>query len=152
MGQFNTAKVVLTFVIALGWLVVALGVAAFVYLLTNIGLVGALSAFGILASGLITVAVAQMGLAQIATAENTAAIYSLLAQNKDGINDTQRISGNTLGVTYTKGLVKNAGDRIKAFNGYEIMKAEGGVSVDGETYPNVLAAERAINEKIKSAK
>ena len=32
------------------------------------------------------------------------------------------------------------------------MKAEGGVSVDGETYPNVLAAERAINEKIKSAK
>lgn len=152
MGQFNTAKVVLTFVIALGWLVVALGVAAFVYLLTNIGLVGALSAFGILASGLITVAVAQMGLAQIATAENTAAIYSLLAQNKDGINDQQRISGNTLGVTYTKGLVKNAGDRIKAFNGYEIMKAEGGVSVDGETYPNVLAAERAINEKIKSTK
>ena len=152
MGQFNTAKVVLTFVIALGWLVVALGVAAFVYLLTNIGLVGALSAFGILASGLITVAVAQMGLAQIATAENTAAIYSLLAQNKDGINDTQRISGNTLGVTYTKGLVKNAGDRIKAFNGYEIMKAEGGVSVDGETYLNVLAAERAINEKIKSTK
>ena len=151
MGQFNTAKVVLTFVIALGWLVVALGVAAFVYLLT-IGLVGALSAFGILASGLITVAVAQMGLAQIATAENTAAIYSLLAQNKDGINDKQRISGNTLGVTYTKGLVKNAGDRIKAFNGYEIMKAEGGVSVDGETYLNVLAAERAINEKIKSTK
>ena len=152
MGQFNTAKVVLEFVIVLGWLVVALGVAAFVYLLANIGLIGALPAFGILASGLITVAVAQMGLAQIATAENTAAIYSLLAHNKDEIVDKQRSSGNALGVTYKKGLVINAGDRIKAFNGYEIMKAEGGVSVDGETYPNVLAAERAINEKIKSAK
>jgi len=153
MRQFNTAKVVLEFIIALGWLVVALGVLAFVYLLTNDGIGGALWAFGIiLASGLITVAVAQMGLAQIATAENTAAIYSLLAQYKDGIVDKQRSSGNTLGATYTKGLVINAGDRIKAFNGYEIMKAEGGVSVDGETYPNVLAAERAINEKIKSAK
>ena len=57
MEQFNTAKVVLEFVIALGWLVVTLRVAAFVCLFTNVGLVGALSAFGILASGLIPVLV-----------------------------------------------------------------------------------------------
>ncbi|TGD45444.1 hypothetical protein EEB11_02620 [Pseudotabrizicola sediminis] len=43
--------------------------------------------------------------------------------------------------------VVEPGDRIKIFNGREIIKEADGVSVDGVKYSGVLAAERAINDE-----
>lgn len=147
MGQFNTAKAVLSFLAVLGWIIVGLGVLAFFYLFSNVGLIGALSAIGVVAVGLINVAVAQMGLAQIATAENTSAIYALL-QQESGVKRGKGVS-SAYGGQQQGGLAKNAGDRVKSFKGYEILKEQSGVSVGGEKYSNVLEAEKAINNKIK---
>ncbi len=42
------------------------------------------------------------------------------------------------------------GDRIKTYKGYEIVKAENGVTVDGVAYSGLLAAEKVIDAMAKS--
>ena len=42
-------------------------------------------------------------------------------------------------------------NRIKVYKGYEMTRANPGVAVGGQTFENVLAAEKWVNEQIKSA-
>jgi hypothetical protein len=113
-------------------------------------------------SGLVVVAVGQMGLAQIATAENTNATAEntrlMLAFLQSGGNHKLPIStpvhtrsnsvstGQVQGTTFS---AKEIGSRVKKFKGFEILKAKDGVSVDGEQFENLLVAEKWISEQLK---
>ena len=92
MRQFGTAKAVFGFFITVGWIIAALSVILFIYILFKLGFetIVALSCCLLFVSGIFTVAAGQMGLAQIATAENTAAILAALTQNNQKI-DLQQV-------------------------------------------------------------
>ncbi|MFK8034175.1 MAG: hypothetical protein AB8B94_08525 [Hyphomicrobiales bacterium] len=141
--QFATAKAVLAFLALLGWGLSALGAIAFLYVFTQVGFLQALSAVVIVAMGVFIVATSQMGLAQIATAENTKALLDVVRSGKVDLG-TKPISQNTYSTPSTS-APKKAGDRVKVFKGREILKAETGVSVDGNNFGNVLEAEKWIN-------
>ena len=80
MKNYNVAKTMLNLISILGWIVVLLGAVVSIISLDN-GLLAALSSGGIVcAIGFINVAVAQMGLAQIDTAENTAEMKHMFKQ------------------------------------------------------------------------
>jgi hypothetical protein len=83
MDQFGTAKAVFGFFIAVGWIIAVVGIALFFIMLLTVGFdkLAALSCCLIFVSGIFTVAGGQMGMTQIATAENTAAILAVLTQN-----------------------------------------------------------------------
>jgi predicted membrane channel-forming protein YqfA (hemolysin III family) len=77
MRQFGTAKTVLSTLALLGW---GLAGIAFLFVLSQLGFLQALSAIIIIAMGMFIVATAQMGLAQIATAENTAELLRIVSR------------------------------------------------------------------------
>ena len=81
--QFGTAEAVFGFFIAVGWIIAFLGIALFFLIMIVAGFdkFAALSCCLIFISGIFTVAGGQMGMTQIATAENTAAILAVLTQN-----------------------------------------------------------------------
>lgn len=139
--QFGTAKAVLAFLALLGWALSALGAIAFFYVFTQFGFLQALSAVVIVAMGVFIVATSQMGLAQIATAENTGALLDAIrnGQTELGVPRTNQ------GKPQSSVAPKKVGDRVKVFKGYEILKAETGVSVAGKNFVNVLEAEKWVN-------
>jgi hypothetical protein len=142
--QFGTAKAVLGFLAFIGWVLSALGSIAFFYLFTQVGLLSALPAVAMVAMGLLIVAASQMGLAQIATAENTGALLELFRNGKVDLG-VKSTSQNALSTPATLAPKKD-GSRIKVFKGHEILRTETGVSVDGKRFGNVLDAEKWINE------
>ncbi len=50
-----------------------------------------------------------------------------------------------------RGLTTEVGERIKVYKGYEILKAETGVTVNGQPYGGIIAAEKAITEMVENA-
>ena len=98
--------------------------------------------------GVFIVATSQLGLAQIATAENTGALLEVFRNGSVDL-DERPVSQNTLStrqnVTRMAAMPKKPGDRVKVFKGREILKAETGVSVNGNNFGNVLEAEKWIN-------
>ena len=90
MQSFNTAKFVLAFLMVVGWSIVTVSIVVFSFaavgtfsndsnMMLGISLVSAVF-------GLVNVAIAQMGLAQIATAENTGKILlQLQSQQKERV-------------------------------------------------------------------
>ncbi|MGH1576504.1 hypothetical protein [Planktotalea sp.] len=54
-------------------------------------------------------------------------------------------------VTMQRGLTTEVGERIKVYKGYEILKAETGVTVNGQPYGGIIAAEKAITEMVENA-
>ena len=149
--QFGTAKAVMAFLSIFGWGFSAFGVFAFAYVFGQVGLSQALSAVAVIAMGVFIVATSQLGLAQIATAENTRALLDVFRNGSVDL-DEKPVSQNTLStrqnVTRMAAIPKKPGDRVKVFKGREILKAETGVSVDGNNFGNVLEAEKWINGQI----
>jgi len=85
MQSFTTAKFVLGLIVLVGWIVVAIAVIVFFLPLFEAALwakVAGLVAVSLF--GLMTVAAGQMGLAQIATAENTKRMIELLEASQQG--------------------------------------------------------------------
>lgn len=79
MQRFTAAKFMLYFIISIGWLVVAIAVIGFMLASADFGL--PITIIGLVAGslyGITLVAIGQMGLAQIVTAENTARMVKLL--------------------------------------------------------------------------
>ena len=145
--QFGTAKAVLAFSALFGWCVAALGGVAFLYLFSQSGFLQALSALSIIVLGVFTVATSQMGLAQIATAENTASLLNEFRAN-NAMQSSSQVSNNSSQSSSSQGFSpKRVGDRVKAYKGREILKEETGVSVDGRAFSTVMAAERWISEQ-----
>ena len=146
--QFGTAKAVMAFLSIFGWAFSAFGVFAFAYVLGQVGLSQALSAVAVVAMGVFIVATSQLGLAQIATAENTGALLELFRNGSVDLGE-KSVSQNALStrqnVTRMAAMPKKPGDRVKVFKGREILKAETGVSVNGNNFGNVLEAEKWIN-------
>jgi hypothetical protein len=95
------------------------------------------------AGGLISIMLAQHTKATVDTSEMTP---ELLKTAKGQVDTAQTVrsaprmtsSSNSVGP-------KEAGDRIKAFKGREILKHTDGMSVDGHVLRNVIEAERHIN-------
>ncbi|WP_415257220.1 hypothetical protein [Sulfitobacter sp.] len=87
MQRFTTAKFILGLIVFVGWVVVAIAVIVFFLPFFEVALwIKILGLVGGSLYGLTTVAVGQMGLAQIATAENTKRMIELLERSQRGIN------------------------------------------------------------------
>ena len=147
MGQFGTAKTVLSFLALLGWVLVGVGVIAFLVVLSQFGFLQALSAIIIVAMGMFIVATAQMGLAQIATAENTAELLKVVSGSNGISKQPMANQSGGYATTQRSTAPKVAGDRVKTYKGFEILKAESGVSVNGNHFKNVLEAEKWISSQ-----
>ena len=137
MGQFSTAKRVFSFLVFFGWVVAAIGVLIFILTFKQMDhwVLAAASGGSIFISGIFTVVAAQMGLAQIATAENTAAILAALTRNNQQSAPV---------LTRNK---KADSDLIKTYKGYEIIRSSSGVTVSGVEFAGVLGAEKWIDSK-----
>ena len=136
MTRYTAARSLLSFLSLLAWLVIlAAAFAAF----------GALSgggwpvALGIAVSGVATgvllLAVAQMALAQIDTADNSFQQVALLEK-----------LANRAAAEPTAQRGSSPGQMIKAYRGFGIIRESVGVSVEGRPFNNVLAAERWIDD------
>lgn len=79
MQRFTAAKFMLYFLISIGWMVVAIAVIAFFIPFYEMGMPGKILALLVGSLyGIMLVAIGQMGLAQIVTAENTSRMVKLL--------------------------------------------------------------------------
>lgn len=88
MQSFITAKFMLVLVILAGWVVVSLAILLFFVPIFEIALWAKIAGLVAAAlSGLFLVALGQMGLATIATAENTKRMIELLEKSQRGGND-----------------------------------------------------------------
>ena len=160
MRQFGTAKAVFGFFITVGWIIAALSVILFIYILFKLGFetIVALSCCLLFVSGIFTVAAGQMGLAQIATAENTAAILAALTQN----NQKNRPAASSISqkeqekwffaqreasAPIRNNLAKTQTEVLK-FKGYEIIRNQHGFSVYGMMFENITDAEEWITERV----
>jgi hypothetical protein len=79
MQSFTIAKIMLTVVAFIGWIVIVIAVIVFFLPFVQVALTTKISGLSVcIFLGLLLVAMAQMGLAQIATAENTKRMIELL--------------------------------------------------------------------------
>ncbi|WP_438363102.1 hypothetical protein [Nioella halotolerans] len=122
MGQYNVAKAVLSFFIIAGWILIALGALILAYSITNGELALLTPSLALAISGMLTIATTQMGLAQIATAENTYAIYGLVKANLD--NNSKATNSFVKGVVSSSSNLQEGVRRIKVYKGREILKTK----------------------------
>lgn len=142
MGQYSVAKAVLSFFSFVGWLLIGLGALLVALALVDSDLPLLMPSLALAISGMLTIATTQMGLAQIATAENTYAIYDLVKAN---LANSPKVTN-----TFVKDVVSSATNlqegvrRIKVYKGREILKTNEGVVVDDKVFANVIEAEKWI--------
>lgn len=131
---YGTGKTVLGFLQFIGWLMVGLGAltALLPYLdsatRVTTPMIGIIIGVVIASYGLLVVAISQIGLAQIDTAENTSRILEHMRSST--VRSAPSLKSN---------LIKN-------FKGREILSAADGCTVDGVNFDNVLMAEKYISE------
>jgi len=153
MQSFQTAKNLLLILIYIGWASVALCAIGAISAINQTDLpaiyiiVGAASLSVV---GFLIVGIAQMGLTQISTAENTGQMLDIMRRQGEiaSLETPVRKTSTTPKTGKTVGP-KNVGSAIKTYKGYLITKAEEGVEVEGETFPNLFAAEKWINQNPK---
>jgi hypothetical protein len=150
MENYGVAKGFLSFLIWIGFGIVALAIVVTLYAWDQeLGFFpGFLVGLGIALVGLLNVAVAQMGMAQIAAAESSAAIYWLLAKKEGLATPAAGLSAVRPDVAAVRLDVAAAGKTIKTFKGYAIVREVEGVSVNGNKLSGVIEAERWINSEI----
>ena len=142
MGQYSVAKAVLSFFSFVGWLLIGLGALLVALALVDSDLTLLMPSLALAISGMLTIATTEMGLAQIATAENTYAIYDLVKAN---LANSPKVTN-----TFVKDVVSSATNlqegvrRIKVYKGREILKTNEGVVVDDKVFANVIEAEKWI--------
>lgn len=150
MQTFQTAKTLLTVLMYIGWAFVALCGVAGLIAIDRVGPMAIIGAGLFSIFGFLVIGVAQMGLAQIATAENTGKMLEIMrGQSPLGPQATPASKTST-----TANPVKAIGERrigelLTTYKGYEIKRAQDGVEVDGEKFQNLLVAEKWINQKTK---
>lgn len=140
MNGFKTARSVLGFVQLLGWCVVAAGAAFAVFAFQERSPGAALMvSAGVCLAGLFLVAQAQIGLAVIVTAENTAAMLEQMRGGARAATDPAN-SGRAQATDAAS---------VKVYKGYTIGRDGAGFRTDGVHFDTVLAAERYI-DSVKS--
>ena len=142
MGQYNVAKAVLSFFSIVGWVLIGLGALISVYSIINGELALLMPSLALAISGVLTIATTQMGLAQIATAENTYAIYGLVKANL--ANNPKATNSFVKDVVSSASSLQEGVRRIKVYKGREILKTNEGVVVGDEVFANVIEAEKWI--------
>ena len=143
MAQYNAAKTVLSFFYKLGWVLIGLSALISVYAITNGALVFLMwLILGSAICGVLTIVTTQMGLAQIATAENTYAIYGLVKANL--ANNPKATNSFVKDVVGSASNLQEGVRRIKVYKGREILKTNEGVVVGDKVFANVLEAEKWI--------
>lgn len=148
MQSFQTAKNFLYALMYAGWAFVALCVIAGFVAMNETNVIFELIGGGVV--GFLIIAVAQMGLAQITTAENTGQILEIMRAHSNSKLPDVRTSSVSKEINKSSGLLeKQVGTIVKTFRGYEITKASTGCTVDGFEFPHVLAAEKWISENPK---
>lgn len=134
MQNFKFARALLGVVQVAGWVSIAAGV--FVAG-SGLGMAqgAALIAMGAGAAliGFLLIALAQMSLAVIVTAENTG---QMLIEMRAGAQPS---------VAPAPPAATRPGDVIKTYRGKSIVRRESGVSVGERQFPNVIAAEKWID-------
>ena len=142
MGQYDVAKAVLSFFSIVGWILIGLGALIAAYSLVNGELALLMPSLALAISGVLTIATTQMGLAQIATAENTYAIFDLVKANL--ANSPKAPNSFVKNVVNSPANLQEGVRRIKVYKGREILKTNEGVVVGDEVFANVIEAEKWI--------
>jgi hypothetical protein len=156
MGKFEIARRVLGALAVIGWGVIALSALALtVYLFdapneTSV-LIVVIAAGLIAVFGFIIIAVAQMGLAQIATAENTEGMLKIMKAQL-GTPETQVANTKT---RPSSAPAPNSGKTavgsiIRTYKNYEIIKIGSGFSIEGKEFSDIFAAQKWIERNPKS--
>ena len=142
MGQYNVAKAVLSFFSSLGWLLIGLGVLLAAYSIINNDFVGLMPSLALVISGVLTIATTQMGLAQIATAENTYAIYDLVKANL--ANSSKATNSFVRDAISPAASLQEKVHHKWVYKGGKISKTEEGFMVGDKVFANVSDAEEWI--------
>ena len=142
MGQYDVAKAVLSFFSIVGWILIGLGALIAAYSLVDGELALLMPSLALAISGVLTIATTQMGLAQIATAENTYAIFDLVKANL--ANSPKAPNSFVKNVVNSSANLQEGVRRIKVYKGREILKTNEGVVVGDELFANVIEAEKWI--------
>jgi hypothetical protein len=149
MKNYNIAKNILNLLSIFGWLIVGCGVIGFLATITD-GILNALLFVGVASAvGFINIAIAQMGLAQIDTAENTSELTLLFKQY---LAQSVVKTAPNLGAEYQPQNKPTSGDAVKIYKGYQIIRGneKREFFVDGVKLMGIIAAEKHIDALIKS--
>ena len=149
MKNYNTAKMVFNFLFVLGWIVVLLGAVSFIASLGD-DFITALSFGGSICTvGIINITIAQIGLAQIDTAENT---YELTQLFKQFLTQTVVKATPSSGLDHLPEDKLVSGGAVKTYKGYRIEYGAGKSEflVEGVKFMGIFAAEKHIDALRKS--
>ena len=156
MGKFEVARSVLRALAMIGWGVIALSALTLAAYLFNSPdgtsfLIAVIAAGLIAVFGFIIIAVAQMGLAQIATAENTGEMLKIMKAQL-GTPETQVANTKT---RPSSAPAPNSGKTavgsvIRTYKNYEIIKIGSGFSIEGKEFSDIFAAQKWIERNPKS--
>lgn len=146
MNRYAAARSLLSILSALAWLVIVAAAFAALGALRGGGWQGAaLIAVSGLAAGVLLLAVAQMALAQIDSADNsfrTVALLEKLLNRASAAPDPARPFAAA-----PSGDAERPAALIKTHHGRAIWRESVGVSVDGQPFNTVLSAERWIEDQ-----
>ncbi|NNK66026.1 MAG: hypothetical protein HKO95_04755 [Rhodobacteraceae bacterium] len=150
LKDFGTAKFVLALVQLFGWLVVAFAAIAGIFMAQEDLVLGIIYAGASALTGIITVAIGQIGIAMIATAENTSSMLELMKQTKPVVSggkvvDETPFSSETLAEPEPN--QPKPGDIIEEYRGYTIVAAANGVNAMGQLWYDVRQAKKAIDRQ-----
>lgn len=155
MGDFEIARRVLGALAAIGWGVIAISIfVLIIYYFSSpneFSVIITFIACGLIAVfGFIIIAVAQMGLVQIVTAENTREMLQIM-QAQQGSAEKEVITSKIMLDTNpdSNSKVKSVGSLFTTYKNYEITRTVDGVSVEGQLFPDVFAAEKWIRHNSK---
>ena len=142
MGQYDVAKAVLSFFSIVGWILIGLGAVIAAYSLVNGELALLMPSLALAISGVLTIATTQMGLAQIATAENTYAIYDLVKANL--ANSSKATNSFVRDAISPAASLQEKVHHKWVYKGGKISKTEEGFMVGDKVFANVSDAEEWI--------
>ena len=149
MNKYDIAKNILNLLSIFGWLIVGLGPVVFLFTF-NDSIQNALIFVGVAAVvGFINIAIAQMGLAQIDTAENT---YELKQLFKEHLTQFAVNTARTVSSDDRSEPNEFSSETVKFYKGVEIKRGTGKREffVGDVKVMGVIAAEKYIDNLIKS--
>jgi hypothetical protein len=145
MQSFQTAKNLLSILMYVGWAFVALSVIAGFVAMSETNVLLAFIGAGLLSVvGFLIIGIAQMGLAQIATAENTGQMLEIMRKEAQ-IGYLKRRANKTSTTPNSSNDTSDKIEVIRTYQGYLITTAPDGVEVEGEPFPDIFAAEKWIS-------
>lgn len=144
--NFAVAKVLFNLIAGVGWILLLGG--GYLILSGNNPGMGIVGGAGLVAMGAVTIAVATMGLAQIQTAENTAELARLISQGASPQGQVRKSPSHDASSSGIMSMKLPEENVLKTYKGHRIIKTASGVSVDGDLFSGVLAAEKYIDSLV----